>query len=280
MRLAAAAAHFGRDLDLGVARATGIIEEARLAGASLLVLPHGVLGGYLDDLGAGRAAVVPPPALRLGDERITGLAAAAGPLVVCFGFTEEGPGGQPWNTAVCLSGDGVLGVHRKVHLAGGEVGRYRAGERCEAFDTPLGRIGMLIDYDKTFPEAARSLALDGATLLAFVCAWPLSLTSPAARLSRDRQSVLFDTYDRARAAENQVVVVTSNLSGSQGRLRFLSQAKVVLPDGSVVARTGFRPGLAVADVDVEAVVGHARRHLHHLVERRPDAYLQEVRAPT
>lgn len=43
-------------------------------------------------------------------------------------------------------------------------------------DTPVGRLGLLIDYDKTFPEAARSLALDGAQILACLSAWPTSVT--------------------------------------------------------------------------------------------------------
>jgi len=64
-----------------------------------------------------------------------------------------------YNAAVCVSGDGVLGRHRKVHQPPGEIGVYAPGEGFAAFDTPAGRVGMLIDYDKTFPESARSLAL-------------------------------------------------------------------------------------------------------------------------
>ena len=69
--------------------------------------------------------------------------------------------------------------------------------------------------------------------------------SRRARWPTIARACLFDLYDRARAAENQVVVVTANLSGAQGRLRFLAQSKVVLPDGAVAVRTGFRPGIAV-----------------------------------
>lgn len=280
-RLAAAAAHFGRDLDFDVLRATALVEGARADGVDLLVLPHGVLGGYLDDLDAdGEHPPDLPPTLTLDDPRIAAIGAAAGAMAVCFGFTEAAPGGGRHDTAVCLSGDGVLGVHRKVHLPAGAVRWYAPGDHLGAFDTPVGRVGMLIDYDKTFPEAARALALDGAEVLAMVCAWPLSRTHPATRVTHDRQSVLFDLYDRARAAENQVVVVTANLSGSQGALRFLGQAKIVLPDGGVAARTGFRPGVATADVDVAGVVATARRRHYHLVERRPAVYGGEKATPS
>ena len=42
---------------------------------------------------------------------------AGRPLVICCGITEDADGDRA-NTAVCLDGGGVLGVHRKVHLPG------------------------------------------------------------------------------------------------------------------------------------------------------------------
>ena len=272
MRLATAAAAFSRDLAFDLDRARSLIADARASQADLLVLPHAILGGYLDDLDpSGVGADGLPPALRLDDPAIAALLDAAGAMTLCFGFTEAVDGKRA-NTAVCGNADGLYGVQRKVHMPPGERPWYVAGDRLEAFDTPVGRLGMLIDYDKTFPETARTLAADGANLLAFVCAWPMSRTAPASKMANDRQTHLFDLYDRARAAENQVVVVTANLSGAQGRLRFLAQAKIVLPDGSVAARTGFRPGIVVADVDVDDVVAQARATQHHLAERRPQLY--------
>ena len=129
---------------------------------------------------------------------------------------------------------------------------------------------MLIDYDKTFPESARSLALDGAEILACLSAWPTSITNRAPRMAQDRQSRLFDLYDQARAAENQVVLVSSNQTGAMGGMRFLGQAKVVGPGGDILARTWSKAGLAVAELDVAAEIARARRVLRHLDERRPE----------
>ena len=140
------------------------------------------------------------------------------------------------------------------------------------FDTPVGRLGMLIDYDKTFPEAARTLALRGADIIACPSAWPASITRRAERMSQDRQSRLFDLYDSARAAENQVVWVSANQTGTTGGLRFLGQSKIVGPGGEVLARTWAKAGLAVAEIDVESEISRARTVLHHLTERRPELY--------
>ncbi|MET4163986.1 MULTISPECIES: carbon-nitrogen hydrolase family protein [Gordonia] len=268
--LGALAAHFGRDVERGVAKAVGIVESAATDGVDLLVFPDASLGGYLGDLREPDPTEL-PPALQPDGPELAAIAAAAGDMTVCIGYTEA-VGEQRFNTAVCLSGDGILGTHRKVHQPAGEALAYAAGDSFGAFDTPVGRVGMLIDYDKTFPESARTLALDGARIIAALSAWPASVTDRAARLPADRQSRLFDLYDSARAAENQVFVVSSNQTGVMGSLRFLGQAKVVGPGGDILATTRSKGGMATVTVDVDAEVDRARRVLSHLAELRPDTY--------
>lgn len=277
LRIAAVAAHFGRDLPRALAKVEGIVADARAAGAGLLVLPDATLGGYLSDLRHPDPLAL-PPGLEESSYEIQRIVTMAQEMVVCFGYAEERydeATGEVrlYNTALAVSGDGVLGRHRKVHQPAGESLVYAAGDRFEAFDTPVGRLGMLIDYDKTFPEAARSLALDGAQVVACLSAWPASVTDRASRLPQDRQSRLFDLYDAARAAENQVVWVSSNQTGVMGGLRFLGQAKVVGPGGDVLARTSSKGGLAVTEIDVAREIARARRLLHHLEERTPSAYV-------
>lgn len=269
-RLAAVAGHFGRDIERSLTKISGIVADARRTGVDLLVLPDAALGGYLGDLGHPDPDRL-PPALAADSPEIAQIADLAGDMVVCVGYTELDHGLR-YNSAISLSGDGILGRHRKVHQPAGEALAYAAGDTFAAFDTPVGRMGLMIDYDKTFPEAARSLAIDGAHVLACLSAWPASMTNRAARLPQDRQSRLFDLYDCARAAENQVVLVSSNQTGIMGDLRFLGQAKVVGPGGDILARTSAKGGLAVADIDVEGEITRARRVLRHLQERRTDAY--------
>lgn len=256
--LAAVAGSFGRgageSLD-GIARA---VERARARGAKLVVLPECAIGGYLT--GGDGIAVDGPEIARLS--------AIAGETVVCSGFTERGG----YSSAVCVSGDGVLGVHRKVHLPPSERDAFTPGDSFGAFDTPVGRVGMLICYDKVFPEAARTLALDGAEIVASMSAWPVCRFAPAARIREDRQTRQFNLLDQARAVENQVVWVSSNAVGRSSDLLFMGQAKVVSPDGSVLARTGGRAGIALARVDVRGEVAGARGFFSHLSDMAPASY--------
>jgi N-carbamoylputrescine amidase len=267
----AVAAPFGRDLDDAFARIERILAVARRRDAGLVVLPECALGGYLREPEGGAIAPDLPPAIAPDGEEIARLVGLAGDTVVCIGYTEAGPHG-PYSAAVCVSGDGVLGRHRKVHLPPAERFALRPGDGFAAFDTPVGRLGMLLCYDKLFPEAARALALDGARTIASIAAWPVDRRLPARRVAADRQTLHFDVIDVARAVENQVVWVSSNLVGRWGPLRFLGHAKVVDPGGAVLARTGHRPGLAVARVDAAAAVAATLREIDHLGDRRPPAY--------
>jgi predicted amidohydrolase len=201
----------------------------------------------------------------------------AGDLVVCAGYCEAGRG-KRYNSAVCVSGDGVLGRHRKVHQPLREDASYAAGDRFAAFDTPAGRLGMMICYDKAFPESARTLALDGAEVVVCMSAWPRAQTNPSPDLAQDRWTRRFDLFDRARALENQVVWVSANQSGTFGRLRFVASAKVIDPGGDVLATTGTAAGMAVAELDVAAALEDARRPMGHLRDRRPHAYAPPVAA--
>jgi len=239
----------------------------------MVVLPECALGGYLRADGSHAAPI------DLDGPEIARLCRVAADTVVVAGFTERGPG-RPYSSAVCVNGDGVLGHHRKVHLPPSECEAFAPGDGFAAFDTPVGRIGMLICYDKLFPEAARTLALDGAETIASLSAWPLDRRDPARRLATDRQTRHFNLLDEARALENQVVWVSSNLTGKIGPLRFLGQAKVVDPDGHVLARTGGRAGVAVAEVSPRAAIADSRSHISHLGDRATEAYRTDRPAPS
>jgi predicted amidohydrolase len=135
---------------------------------------------------------------------------------------------------------------------------------------------MIICYDKAFPEGPRTLAADGAEVIACLSAWPCSRTAAAPDLAEDRWTKRFDLLDQAGALQQQVVWVSANQSGTFGDLRFVASAKVVGPGGDVRATTGVSPGLAVAHLDVEAELDAARRHMHHLRDRRPECYAADL----
>ncbi|ANW63066.1 acyltransferase [Mycobacterium sp. djl-10] len=276
--LAAVSANFTRDLEQNYALIAALADEARERGVDFLALPEAAIGGYLSSLGNHGDTVKTttrslPPAIRADGPEIRRVQQLAGDLVVAIGFCELADDGETrYNAAALLDGGQVYGVYRKVHQPLGEGMSYSAGDRYDVHDTPAGRIGLQICYDKAFPEAARMMALDGAQIIASLSAWPAARTATAENLQEDRWTYRFNQFDIARALDNQVFWVAANQSGTFGSLRYVGNAKVVDPGGNILATTLLGSGMAVAGVDVDTTFRTMRAGMFHLRDRRPDVY--------
>ncbi|MBI3224546.1 MAG: carbon-nitrogen hydrolase family protein [Mycolicibacterium cosmeticum] len=276
--LAAVSANFTRDLEQNYALIASLTEEARTKGVDFLVFPEAAIGGYLSSLGNHGDTVKNtkrslPPAIRIDGPEISRVQEIVGDLVVAIGFCELAEDGETrYNTAAVLDGNTVYGRYRKVHQPLGEGMSYSAGSDYDVFDTPVGRVGLQICYDKAFPEAARMMALGGAQIIASLSAWPAARTATAENLQDDRWTYRFNLFDTARALDNQVFWIASNQSGTFGSLRYVGNAKVVDPGGNILATTLLGSGMAVAEVDVDATFRTMRAGMFHLRDRRPDVY--------
>ncbi len=276
--LAAVSANFTRDLEQNYALIAALTAQARERGVDFMVLPEAAVGGYLSSLGNHGDTVKTtqrslPPAIRLDGPELTRIQQIIGDLVIAIGFCELAEDGQTrYNTAAVLDGDRIYGTYRKVHQPLGEGMSYSAGSGYGVFDTPIGRVGLQICYDKAFPEAARMMALDGAQIIASLSAWPAARTATAENLQDDRWTYRFNLFDMARALDNQVFWIASNQSGTFGSLRYVGNAKVVDPGGNILATTLLDSGMAVAEVDLDTTFRTMRAGMFHLRDRRPDVY--------
>ena len=199
-------------------------------------------------------------------------------------------GGRQQNAVLVIGPDGRLidGVcadgsaerfFAKIHLPDSRRGSggldepfyFAPGDRFPVFDTPAGRIGVLLCYDRRFPEAWRSLVFAGAELIVVPACVPF--WKPGARAST---ADMFVTELRTRACENGVFVACCNRAGEQ-RLRdvvsrFVGQSCVIDPTGAVLKiAPGDEAATVLADVDLDEVA-RVRRRLTILRDRRPDAY--------
>lgn len=276
--VASVSANFTRDLEQNYALIADLVAEARAAEVSFLAFPEAAIGGYLSSLGNHGDTIKTtrksmPPAIRLDGPEIARVQELVGDMIVTIGFCELADDGETrYNAAVCLDGENIYGSYRKVHQPLGENMSYSAGDTYEAFDTPVGRVGMQICYDKAFPEAARMLALDGAEIVVSMSAWPAARTATAEDLQDDRWTYRFNQFDIARALDNQVFWMASNQSGTFGSLRYVGNAKVVDPGGNILATTLLGTGLAIAEIDIAETFRTMRGGMFHLRDRRPDVY--------
>src|ERR1700735_5024664 len=103
--------------------------------------------------------------------RMREVAREHGVVLIVPWYEEEQPGVY-YNTACVIERDGsVLGKYRKTHIP--QVGPcfwekfyFKPGNLgYPVWDTSVGRIGLIICYDRHFPEVARELGLKGAELV-------------------------------------------------------------------------------------------------------------------
>lgn len=207
---------FGQVTD-NLARALSQLEDAP---GELLVLPELFTTGYRFTSAAELHALSEPldgPTVRAVVDHC-----AARARWVVGGFAERAPEGV-YNAAFVVGPSGLVGVYRKVHLFNDEKRWFLPGDGgFPVFDLGPLRLGVLVCFDWCFPEAARSLALAGAQLIAH----PSNLVLPHA------QNAMV-----TRSLENQLFAITANRVGVDDRgdgveLRFTGRSQVVCPDGT------------------------------------------------
>lgn len=127
-----------------------------------------------------------------------------------------------------------------------------AGQRNVVFDTPVGRVGVLICYDSEFPLLARAQVEAGARLLLVP-----SCTDSEAGYQRVRVGC------RARALEQQCVVAQAPLTGTApwspaidvniGRAAVYGPPDRGFPEHGVIAEASDTADWLLVDLDLDAV---------------------------
>ncbi len=149
------------------ARIEQLLQET-MARPNLLVAPAYSVTGVPPDPGAARQYAETPDGPTL--QRFAGLAVRR-QLHVVFSMVEQA-GGQLYHTAFLLSDQGtIIGCYRKTHLDAGEKQWAAAGNDLPVFETPLGRIGLMLGSDVCFPEVSGVYAVRRADVLAIPSDW-------------------------------------------------------------------------------------------------------------
>jgi predicted amidohydrolase len=261
------------DLARNVDKHLEFIERARAAGASLVLFPELSMSGYsVRDLHWDLAVNVrnPPSAF-------DPLLKASHGLLIIAGGVEEGPSYALHNAAFLFEEGSVRTVHRKTYPPTygmfEELRYFSPGTTVRAFDTSVGRIGVLICEDLWHPSLPYILAQDGAELIATLVASPTRVTGAEERL---HMSSINTENHKAYARLLSTYIAFCNRVGYEDGVNFWGGSEVIGPGGNVVAAAAlFDEQLVLAQVEEEEI-RRARRLSRHFVDEDPDLVIREL----
>lgn len=234
------------DVKANLAMHLANIEEAKHAGADLIVFPElGLTGYWLKDSTLDVARTIDHP-------DICELIQASCDVDIVFSFVEETKDHRFYTSSVYASARRVVHVHRKVYLPTYglfEEGRHFArGNDVQAFQTNDVSMGMMICEDAWHPSVPYLLSLSGVDLMIIPSA------GPGRALSGDPNSGSQQFWERVVRTYAQLFtcyVVFVNRTGFEDGVFFFGHSLVAGPQGDILGGIEtHEPGMVVVDLDL------------------------------
>ena len=196
-------------------------------------------------------------------------------LYIVAGSIPEIEGDKVYNTSMIVDNKGTLITkHRKIHLfdidvKGGvtfkESDTLTAGNKITLFDTPWGKLGVMICYDIRFPELSRIMALKGAKLIFTPAAFNMT-TGPAH----------WDTLFKSRALDNQIYMVgVAPARNENSNYISYGNSLIASPWGNIVTKLGAEENILFSEIDLHyenkireelPLLKHIRKDIYSLTE--------------
>lgn len=260
-----------------VARAERLVREAKTRGADLVLIQELFAAPYFcQDQFHGFFDLARPFADNPLIAHFSGLARELGVVLPVSYF--ERAGQSYFNSLAVIDADGtVLGNYRKSHLPDGpgytEKFYFSPGDTgFKVWKTKAGTIGVGICWDQWFPEAARSMALQGAEILLY----PTAIGSEPHDAGLD-SSAHWQRVMQGHAGANIMPLLASNRIGTEhGRagtsITFYGSSFIADPTGAKVAEADRETETVLtASFDLDAIA-HQRRSWGVFRDRRPELY--------
>jgi predicted amidohydrolase len=175
--------------------------------------------------------------------------------------------GHTYDANLIISEEGeILGMGKMVHIAQAcqfyEQDYYTPSE--EGFvvtDTSIGKIGIVVCFDRHYPESVRTCALKGADLVVIATA-----------NTKDEPTELFQWEVKVPAFQSSVNIVMCNRTGKESDMDFCGETIMVNADGTTAALADDKEQLIIADMDIKGAAA-LRKEKPYIALRRPELYL-------
>lgn len=139
----------------------------------------------------------------------------------------------------------ITGIQKMVHIAQArqfyEQDYYEPSDSgFQVFDTEYGKIGIVVCFDRHYPESIRTEVLMGADLILI----------PTVN-TKAEPSEMFEWELRVQAFQNSVSVAMCNRVGNEGAMEFSGESIVVDPEGKVLVKANDKEQIIYADIDLD-----------------------------
>lgn len=171
-----------------------------------------------------------------------------------------------YDMSLMINSKGELdGVSKMVHILNAknfyEKYYYTPSEDgFKVFDTPFGKVGIVICFDRHLPESVRTCALKGAELIII----------PTAN-TKDEPLEMFEWELRVQAYHNNVFIAMCNRVGKEGSMDFAGESIVIDCDGNVVSKSDDKEQLITVDIDLSKCK-ESRKNRPYITLHRPEMY--------
>lgn len=164
--------------------------------------------------------------------------------IVCGSFVKKVKN-KYFNCSLLIDDKGKIALeYKKNNLWISERKYLQHGSEIECVETSLGKIGIIICWDLTFPEASRKLAKKGAEIICCPSYWTVDKTGILERHKSGNEKIFVNSICPARAIENEVLFIYSNAAGvgkysletETWRGELIGQTQICAPILGTVAR--------------------------------------------
>jgi predicted amidohydrolase len=262
MRIALVQMSMGESVAANVEKATGAMADAARSGAKLVCFPEIQFSPFFPQSPGGDASRyamgIDHPAVEALRQACREFDLVAVPNL----YLEEG--GKTYDASPVFDVDGgLVGISKMVHVVQAplfyEQDYYTPSDTgFQVHDTSVGRIGVVICFDRHYPESVRTCALRGAQLIVV----------PTAN-TRQEPLEMFGWELRVAAMQNGVFVAMCNRVGVEHEMDFCGESMVVDPNGDVVAKADDAEQILYAEIDI-GLVEKSRKARPYLSLRRSE----------
>jgi predicted amidohydrolase len=265
MKIALIQMQMSLDLFDNLDKSLSKMEEAAKNGAKLVIFPELQLSPFFPQKSNNDASDYIVTRNHMAVENIQKKGAELNIVTVPNFYLKENS--ELYDACPVIDGSGsILGISKMVHIV--QIPQFYeqdyytpSDDGFKVYETRAGKLGVVICFDRHYPESMRTCVLQGAQIIiiptAIVHGEPLDM---------------FEWELRLASWQNNIFIAICNRVGIEDDMNFCGHSMVIDPDGEMIAQADDSEQILYCDIDYNRIIS-SRTRRDFIALRRPEAYL-------